>query len=121
MLFLRGLRWRRGFSAAVLLVGMISAAVAAIGPLYARASSESTLTDELRPPGRAGRPGLHRHPPPADPTRPARHCEPIGPERASRVRPADRGESTVVTALEAAAQFTTPSTMVWRTARARHS
>lgn len=48
MLFLRGLRWRGGFSAAVLLVGLISAAVAAIGPLYARASSESTLTDELR-------------------------------------------------------------------------
>ena len=55
MLFLRGLRWRRGFSAAVLLVGLISAAVAAIGPLYARASSESTLTDELRAGGaRAG-------------------------------------------------------------------
>ena len=48
VLFLRGLRWRRGFSAAVLLVATISAALAAIGPLYARASSESTLTDELR-------------------------------------------------------------------------
>ena len=48
MLFLRGLRWRRGFSAAVLLVGIICAAVAAIGPLYARAAGESTLTDELR-------------------------------------------------------------------------
>jgi hypothetical protein len=48
VLFLRGLRWRRGFAAAVLLVGTISAAVATLGPLYARAASESTLTDELR-------------------------------------------------------------------------
>ena len=48
VLFLRGLRWRRGFSVAVLAVGLISAAVAAIGPLYARAAGESTLTDELR-------------------------------------------------------------------------
>ena len=48
MLFLRGLRWRRGFAVAVLLVGTISAAVATLGPLYARAASESTLTDQLR-------------------------------------------------------------------------
>lgn len=55
MLFLRGLLWRRGFTVAVLVVGLISAAVAAIGPLYARAASESTLTDELRSAGaRAG-------------------------------------------------------------------
>jgi hypothetical protein len=55
VLFLRGLLWRRGFTAAVLLVGTISAAVAAIGPLYARAATESTLTDELRAAGsRAG-------------------------------------------------------------------
>jgi hypothetical protein len=55
VLFLRGLLWRRGFTAAVLMVATISAAVAAIGPLYARAASESTLTDELRAAGaRAG-------------------------------------------------------------------
>jgi putative ABC transport system permease protein len=50
-LFLRALWWRRGFSAAVLIVGVISAAVAVIGPLYARAAGESTLTDELRDAG----------------------------------------------------------------------
>src|SRR5206468_11893883 len=55
MLFLRGLLWRRGFTVAVLLVGTICSAVAAIGPIYARAASESTLTDELRAAGsRAG-------------------------------------------------------------------
>ena len=54
MLFLRGLLWRRGFTVAVLLVATISAAVAAIGPLYARAASESTLTDELRSAGARG-------------------------------------------------------------------
>ena len=51
VLFLRGLRWRRGFAVAVLLVGTISAAVASLGPLYARAAGESTLTDRLRSSG----------------------------------------------------------------------
>jgi hypothetical protein len=51
MLLLRGMRWRLGYSVAVLLVGLVSAAVAAVGPLYARAAAESTLTDGLRDAG----------------------------------------------------------------------
>jgi hypothetical protein len=55
MLLLRALRWRLGYSVAVLLVGLVSAAVAAVGPLYARAATESTLSDELTAGGaRAG-------------------------------------------------------------------
>jgi len=46
-LFLRGLWWRRGFCAAVFVVGSITTAVAVLGPLYARAAGESTLSDRL--------------------------------------------------------------------------
>lgn len=51
MIFWRGLRWRAGFSLAVLVVGIVGAAVAALGPVYARAAAESALTDELRAAG----------------------------------------------------------------------
>jgi hypothetical protein len=55
VLLLRGLRWRLGYTVAVLLVGLVGAAVAAIGPLYARAAGESALTDQLTAAGaRAG-------------------------------------------------------------------
>jgi putative ABC transport system permease protein len=46
-LVLRGLWWRRGLTAAVLVVGTITTAAAALGPLYARAAAESTLHDQL--------------------------------------------------------------------------
>jgi putative ABC transport system permease protein len=46
-LFVRGLWWRRGFCAAVLIVATLTTAVAVLGPLYARAAGESTLSDRL--------------------------------------------------------------------------
>ena len=121
MLFLRALRWRLGFSAAVLLVGMISAAIAAIGPLYARASSESTLTDDLTAAGsRTGLAFTATHLA-RQPDAAAQTLRDIGPR--ARVDGYDRpivGESTVITALGPRAQFTTPSTMVWRTGACGH-
>ncbi len=47
MIVLRGLWWRRGLTFAVLIVATITTAAAALGPLYARAASESTLQDQL--------------------------------------------------------------------------
>ncbi len=47
-LALRGLWWRKGVSIAVLLVAVTTVLAAAIGPLYARAGSESILQDTLR-------------------------------------------------------------------------
>lgn len=47
-LALRGLWWRKGVSIAVLLVATTTVLAAAIGPLYARAGSESILQDTLR-------------------------------------------------------------------------
>lgn len=47
-LALRGLWWRKGVSIAVLLVAATTVLAAAIGPLYARAGSESILQDTLR-------------------------------------------------------------------------
>lgn len=46
-LILRGLWWRRGLTAAVLAVAVVTTTAAALGPLYARAAAESTLQDEL--------------------------------------------------------------------------
>jgi putative ABC transport system permease protein len=46
-LFARALWWRRGLGAAVLVVATITTAVAALGPLYAEAAAQSTLTDRL--------------------------------------------------------------------------
>ena len=115
MLFLRGLRWRRGFSAAVLLVGVISAAVAVLGPLYARAASESTLTDDLRAAGsNAGLSfvvdGESRDLGAADAVQ-----RRIGSVTTARWfgRPI-RGGSLVVTARAPGDGASTPSTMVWR-------
>jgi putative ABC transport system permease protein len=56
LLSLRGIWWRRGVSAAVFAVATLTMAVAAIGPIYARATSQSTLGDELR--GAASAAGL---------------------------------------------------------------
>lgn len=115
MLFLRGLRWRRGFSAAVLLVGIVSAAVAVLGPLYARAASESTLTDDLRAAGsNAGlafiNDGETRDLHSADTVQ-----RRIGTAADARWfgRPI-RGGSLVVTARAPGAGASTASTMVWR-------
>lgn len=46
-MLLRALWWRRGLSAAVLLVGAVTMGAAALGPVYARAAGESTLRDTL--------------------------------------------------------------------------
>jgi putative ABC transport system permease protein len=46
-LFARALWWRRGLAVAVLIVGIVTTAVAALGPLYARSAAESTLSDRL--------------------------------------------------------------------------
>ena len=44
---LRGLWWRRGLTAAVVIVAAITTMSAALGPMYARAAGESTLRDQL--------------------------------------------------------------------------
>ena len=44
---LRGLWWRRGLTAAVIIVATITTTAAALGPMYARAAGESTLRDRL--------------------------------------------------------------------------
>jgi len=46
-LFLRGLWWRRGLTAALLAVSVVTTLAAALGPLYARAAAESILQDHL--------------------------------------------------------------------------
>ena len=46
-LLVRGLLWRRTLVLAVLAVAVVTMAVAALGPLYARAADESTLRDTL--------------------------------------------------------------------------
>ena len=46
-LLLRALWWRRGLSAATLLVAAITIGAGSLGPLYARAAGESTLQDRL--------------------------------------------------------------------------
>ena len=46
-LILRGLMFRRGLTAAVLVVGVITTAAAALGPMFARAAGESTLQDHF--------------------------------------------------------------------------
>ena len=46
-LVLRGLWWRRGLTAAVIIVAAITTMSAALGPMYARAAGESTLRDQL--------------------------------------------------------------------------
>lgn len=46
-LVLRGLWWRRGLTAAVVIVAAITTMSAALGPMYARAAGESTLRDQL--------------------------------------------------------------------------
>jgi putative ABC transport system permease protein len=46
-LALRGLWWRRGLTAAVLAVAVVTTTSAALGPLYARAAAESILQDHL--------------------------------------------------------------------------
>ncbi len=43
----RGLWWRRGSAATLLAVATVTIAAAALGPVYARAASESTLRDRL--------------------------------------------------------------------------
>lgn len=48
---LRGLWWRRGLTAAVLAVAVVTTTAAALGPLYARAAAESILQDHLRQAG----------------------------------------------------------------------
>ena len=47
VLVLRGLWWRRGLTAAVVIVATITTMAAALGPMYARAAGESTLRDQL--------------------------------------------------------------------------
>lgn len=46
-LILRGLLFRRGLTAAVLVVGVITTAAAALGPMFARGAGESTLQDHF--------------------------------------------------------------------------
>ena len=58
-LVLRALWWRRGLTAAVLLVATATTAAAALGPLYARAAGESILQDHLSQAGSNA--GLHLH------------------------------------------------------------
>ena len=59
-LLLRGLWWRRGLTFAVLGIGVITTAAAALGPLYSRAASESVLHDHLSSAGPT-QSGLHFH------------------------------------------------------------
>ena len=121
MLFLRGLGWRRGFSAAVLVVGLISAAVAAIGPLYARASSESTLTDELRSGGSGTGLAFSSAVPVEDANAVPDAVREIG--RAAHVRGYGRaitGESTVITARSPSDAASSPSTLATRSGQCRH-
>ncbi|MFL6077693.1 MAG: FtsX-like permease family protein [Mycobacteriales bacterium] len=47
-LALRALWWRRGLSATILFVAVIAMTTAVLGPLYARASEQSSLHDRLR-------------------------------------------------------------------------
>jgi putative ABC transport system permease protein len=56
-LVLPGLWWRRGLNLAVLSVAVVTTTAAALGPLYARASTESTLNDHLTEAGSTT--GLH--------------------------------------------------------------
>jgi hypothetical protein len=56
-LVLSGLWWRRGLNLAVLAVAVVTTTAAALGPLYARSSTESTLHDHLTEAGSAT--GLH--------------------------------------------------------------
>ncbi|UQX86909.1 ABC transporter permease [Jatrophihabitans telluris] len=58
-LALHALWWRRGLSAAVLAVAMVTTTAAALGPLYARAAGESILQDHLSQAGADS--GLHVH------------------------------------------------------------
>ena len=121
MLFLRGLRWRRGYSAAVLIVGVISAAVAALGPLYARAASESTLTDELRAGGSQAGLAFSSTTLANNPAALSEMDHNLGSaEHVQGYRRPVHGESTLVTAKNRAGEFTTPSTMVWREGQCQH-
>ena len=115
VLFLRGLRWRRGFSAAVLLVGIISAAVAALGPLYARAAAESTLTDDLRAAGSDAGLSFTTHGPAGDTHLIDTVQRQIGSADGARWfgRPI-RGGSLVITARAPGAGLSTVTTMAWR-------
>ena len=56
-LVLRGLWWRRGLTAGVVVVAVLTATAAALGPIYARGAGESTLHDQLT--GASWRTGLH--------------------------------------------------------------
>ncbi len=60
-LVLRGLWWRRGLTAAVLAVATLTTAVAALGPLYARAASELILHDHLVAAGTGAGLRMHRN------------------------------------------------------------
>ena len=121
MLFLRGLGWRRGFSAAVLVVGLISAAVAGIGPLYARAASESTLTDELRSGGSDAGLAFTASVDAGDPRGLSSTLSQIG--AAAHVPgygTAITGESALVTARSPSDAASSPSTLVTRSGQCRH-
>ena len=116
MLFLRGLRWRRGFSIAVLVMGVISSAVAALGPLYARAAGESTLTDDLRAAGANAGLAFTAQGPARDAALVARTARVVA--AAGAVRGYGHpilGESMAATAYTAGAEFSTTTIMVWRT------
>ena len=115
VLFLRGLRWRRGFSAAVLLVGVISAAVAVLGPLYARAAAESTLTDDLRAAGSTAGLAFSTHGFAGDTHLVDTVQRQIGTAADARwFGHPIRGESLVVTVRAPGAGLSTVSTMAWR-------
>ncbi len=117
MLFLRGVWWRRGFSLSVLLVGLVAAAVAALGPLYARAASESTLTDELRQAGyRTGLAfTLPRHTGDAHATGAARRAVGAGAHLPGYSAPVEGEHVPLTTVRNAAGRFTPLAPMAWRT------
>jgi putative ABC transport system permease protein len=58
-LVLRALWWRRGLTAAVLAVAVVTTTAAALGPLYARAAGESILQDHLNQAGSSA--GVHMY------------------------------------------------------------
>lgn len=121
MIFLRGLWWRRGVAVAVLFVGALGAAVAALGPLYSRAATESALTQELRSAGFHVGLAFSRDTNSTDPAFRARFLAQT--RGATRVRGFGRpiyAESLVVTVFAPGATASADSTMVYRSGVCAH-
>ena len=121
MLLLRGLWWRRGFAVAVLACGLAAITVVALGPLYARAAAESTLTDELRAGGAATSLDVTAATVGGDSSAPARVQGQLGPTTAiAGFGPAVTGLSMAITGRSPGAAYSTGSTMVSRSGQCAH-